>query len=822
MKKNILLTLIALMCAIYAQAYDFKSGDLYYNITSYAEPYTVEVTYQKWWSSDNYKLTSVIIPATVTYNGKTYSVTSIGNEAFSWCTRLTSVTIGNSVTSIGKNAFFSCTGLTSVIIGNSVTSIGSSAFNGCTGFTSITIPNSVTSIGYGAFKGCTGLTSITIGNSVTSIGSSAFNGCTGLTSITIPNSVTSIGSWAFYGCTGFTSITIPNSVTSIGYGAFKGCTGLTSITIGNSVTSIGSSAFNGCTGFTSITIPNSVTSIGYSAFNGCTGLTSATIGNNVPSIGYSAFYGCTGLTSVTIGNSVTSIESRAFSGCTGLTAISVSAGSPPGIQSDTFEDVPTNISIYVPCNAVKAYQTATYWSKFTNYIERFYPITVTTQDNAKGSVRVIKEATSCTDNTAIFEATANEHYYFDCWNDGNTDNPRTVSVEGGVTYTAMFGENIYTISATATNGRVEGAGYLVEDEGTGYYSYGTTATLTAVADEHYHFTQWSDGNTDNPRIVLVTGNAAYTAEFAIDQHNIGATAQNGRVEGAGTYDYGTTITLTATADEHYHFERWSDGNTTNPRKVTVEGDATYTAVFAPNQYTISATATNGRVEGAGKYDYGTTATLTAIANEHYHFTQWSDGNTDNPRTVAVEDNATYTAEFKPNPYTITVSAGGHGNVSGGGTYDYGTTATLTATADEHYHFTQWSDGNTDNPRTVSVIGDATYTAEFAIDQHTITATCDPQQGTVTGAGTYNYGTQVTLTAVANKGYEFAQWSNGLTYNPYRFTVVSDLTLEAEFIPATAIDNVSADTTTPQKVLINGQVYILRNGKTYTTTGVEVK
>ena len=79
-------------------------------------------------------------------------------------------------------------------------SIGSSAFSGCSGLTSVTIGNSVTSIGYTAFYNCNSLTSVTIGNSVTSIGQSAFWGCTGLTSVTIPNSVTSIGSSAFSGC----------------------------------------------------------------------------------------------------------------------------------------------------------------------------------------------------------------------------------------------------------------------------------------------------------------------------------------------------------------------------------------------------------------------------------------------------------------------------------------------------------------------------------------------------------------------------------------------------------------------------------------------
>ena len=102
--------------------------------------------------------------------------------------------------SIGDWAFSNCSGLTSVTIGNSVTSIGNYAFYNCSGLTSVTIPNSVESIGYAAFYGCSGLTSVTIGNSVTSIGGEAFNGCRGLTSVTIGNSVTSIGISAFRNC----------------------------------------------------------------------------------------------------------------------------------------------------------------------------------------------------------------------------------------------------------------------------------------------------------------------------------------------------------------------------------------------------------------------------------------------------------------------------------------------------------------------------------------------------------------------------------------------------------------------------------------------
>ncbi|MBQ6682142.1 MAG: leucine-rich repeat domain-containing protein [Prevotella sp.] len=188
----------------------------------------------------------------------------------------------------------------------SVTRIGESAFSGCTDLTSVTIPNSVTSISSYAFLNCSGLTSVTIGNSVTSIGNYAFYGCSGLTSVTIPNSVTSIGTWAFYNCSALTSVEIPNSVTSIGRYAFSGTAwynnqpdGLvyagkvaykykgtmpanTSITIKEGTLGIAGSAFSDCSGLTSVTIPSSVTSIGASAFRDCSGLTSVAAFNPTP------------------------------------------------------------------------------------------------------------------------------------------------------------------------------------------------------------------------------------------------------------------------------------------------------------------------------------------------------------------------------------------------------------------------------------------------------------------------------------------------------------------------------------------------------------
>ncbi len=288
---------------------------------------------------------AVVIPAAIEHEGIIYNVTRIGDEAFMWCSNLTSISIPNSVTDIGMSAFSGCSSLTSVIIPNSVTTISKDAFSWCYGLYTISIPESVTTIGGSAFQGCTGLTSVTIPNSVLSIGMYAFSECLNLTSVSIGNNVSYIGESAFLRCSSLTSVTIPNSVTTIDLLSFSDCSSLTLINIGTGVSFIGESALSNCTNLTSIkvesdnkyydsrddcnaiietssntlifgckntVIPNSVTSIGKAAFWCCKDLTSITIPNSVTTIGWGAFYNCNDLASISIPNSVITIGGSAF------------------------------------------------------------------------------------------------------------------------------------------------------------------------------------------------------------------------------------------------------------------------------------------------------------------------------------------------------------------------------------------------------------------------------------------------------------------------------------------------------------------------------
>ena len=155
--KNLkfLFTTLLLICSVVVTAHDFEADGIFYMITDNTNK-TVEVVYKGSSYieySDEYTGV-VIIPETVTYSSRTYSVTSIGGDAFKRCSGLTSIEIPNSVTSIGSYAFSDCSGLTSIEIPNSVTSIGVGEFESCSGLTSIEIPNSVTSIRSYAFESC--------------------------------------------------------------------------------------------------------------------------------------------------------------------------------------------------------------------------------------------------------------------------------------------------------------------------------------------------------------------------------------------------------------------------------------------------------------------------------------------------------------------------------------------------------------------------------------------------------------------------------------------------------------------------------------------
>ncbi len=335
-----ILTILIATSGLFAQ--DFEVDGIGYNIIF---DNTLEVTVPIGCSSDCY-YGDIEIPREVTYDGQTYTVTSISYDSFSECSGLTSIIIPNSVSKIEYLAFYKCTSLTSIFIPNSINSIEEKAFLGCDELEYIEVENGNTN-----YKSIDGVLynynnailiqypskkagSFVIPSNVNKIESYSFGNCSYLSSIVIPNSVSIIGESAFQNCTGLTSIVIPNSVTSIGSGAFLNCNNLISVTMPNNITSIEYRTFFWCYKLKKINIPNNVTRIDLSAFHRCYMLDSIIIPNSVTTIGQDAFWECNSLKSVQISKFVTSIGLTAFGGCAKLDSINVELDNPNYLSID--------------------------------------------------------------------------------------------------------------------------------------------------------------------------------------------------------------------------------------------------------------------------------------------------------------------------------------------------------------------------------------------------------------------------------------------------------------------------------------------------------
>jgi hypothetical protein len=250
----------------------------------------------------------------------------------------------------------------------------------------------------------------------------------------------------------------------------------------------------------------------------------------------------------------------------------------------------------------------------------------------------------------------------------------------------------------------------------------------------------------------------------------------------------------------------------------------------------------GSVEGAGVYEEGMTVTLTATANEGYEFVHWivsGDTLTVNPLELVVLSDVTVEAVFAAIPlpeYTVnvTVNDATMGSVEGAGVYEEGMTVTLTATANEGYEFVHWivsGDTLTANPLELVVLSDVIVEAVFAaipLPQYTVSVIVnDSTMGSVEGAGVYEDGTTATLVAVPNDGYVFGGWTLGedeLMENPLYIVVEGDIVIVATFKSSvtTGAENVEHSTLVVKKLLKDGHWYISIDGQLYTTTGARVE
>ena len=194
-------------------------------------------------------------------------------------------------------------------------------------------------------------------------------------------------------------------------------------------------------------------------------------------------------------------------------------------------------------------------------------------------------------------------------------------------------------------------------------SHGSQLTMSAQSDQWSHFVRWNDGNTDNPRTITTNGNADYTAYFetlykysvcvqsddaARGRGYISTVAKESTIEyneSVGTFDAGSAVFLAYQANYGYHFDKWSDGETSQQRYFILAQDTTFTATFAKNTYNITKNAEHGSISGNSSAEYLDFVTLTVTPDYGYQFTQWSDGLKDNPRIFQITKDTAFTAEF---------------------------------------------------------------------------------------------------------------------------------------------------------------------------------
>ncbi len=441
-----------------------------------------------------------------------------------------------------------------------------------------------------------------------------------------------------------------------------------------------------------------------------------------------------------------------------------------------------------------------------NYTATFAPVTtVTTVDLPPEGGRSSGGGIYVVGSNVTLTATASNGWLFTSWNGAFTNNPWTFSApEGGSLCTANFARiSIVSVWASPTNGG--------DVTGGGVYFSGSPATLTATASNNWLFTGWGGGVTNNPlTIVAPETNLSYTAYFA-ETANITAgvnTNAGGSVTGSGTFFVGSNATLTATASNGWLFLRWSDGNTSNPRTVAVgSGGATYTAVFAPTAVLVvqADPVSGGSVTGGGTFVVGSTNWIAATAsNAWWRFLAWQDGNTNAARSIIMPaGGATYLASFAAlGTVALYASPTNGGNIAGAGTYIVGSNATLTATASNGWVFLHWNGSVTNNPWLLSVTSGATVcTAAFArVSVVTVLAT-PTHGGSVTGGGTYFAGSNATLTATPAGNWGFGGWNDGHTSTVRSITVpVTNSTYTATFLaPAT----VTAGVTPPAGGSVSG-------------------
>ena len=348
--------------------------------------------------------------------------------------------------------------------------------------------------------------------------------------------------------------------------------------------------------------------------------------------------------------------------------------------------------------------------------------------------------------------------------------------------------------------------------GGGTFAQGSSVTVTATPNAGYTFANWTDGvtivSTSSSYQFNMAGNKILVANFTITPYTVAVSSNpvvGGTTSGSGTFNSGATVVVTAVANAGYTFTNWTEGG------IVVSTTAAFTFIIAKNRilvanYTaipyIVAVSSNpiagGTTTGGGTFNSGASVNVFAVANAGYTFTNWTEGGTIVSTTAAytftVSGNRTLVANYTAIPFTVALSSNPliGGTTTGGGVFSSGSSVTVTALANAGYTFTNWTEGativSTSSNYIFTIIGNRTLVANFTIisvSQFTVNLSSNPLiGGTTTGAGSFNSGASVSVTATPGVGYTFTNWTEGTNIvsssSNYTFTIIANRTLVANF------------------------------------------
>ena len=763
--RKLFFLFVALLATTALWAHSFEVDGIYYN---YLDDNNVEVTLK---GSDYYSSAyfgEVSIPETVTHNGTNYSVTSIGNYAFHYCRSLTSITIPNSVTSIGESAFYSCSSLTSITIPNSVTSIGERAFDGCSSLTKTDYTGDVASWCKIKFGGC-------YANPIYYSHNFYINGKE-ITELVIPDSVTSIGEWAFNGCSSLRYVTCLGTTPPQGSGHISknifiyipdNTLSAYQQAWGNKYLFINNESSLTLHVETSGTLSDLIFAAGMRPVN----IVKLTLTGNLDDADFTCMR-----------ETMTSLVDVDLSGLNYTYSVD-------------FKNKKNLLRVILPANLG------------TIGWDAFYGCSSLTSITIPNSVTHIGknafyDCSSLTSVTIPNRVTSIGNYAF-----ASCDNLTSVTIGNSVT---SIGDYAFEYCRSLTSITIPNSVTSI-----GKYAFRSCDKLTSITCLGTTPPNASDLRANTSTCTLIVPQSAYndylrhtywgsflninTGYLVTLQAN---NNQWGEVTGAGLYTQEATIT--ATPNEGYNFLRWSDGNTDNPRTIQVTSDTTLIAEFAiEGGYLVTFVDWDGTVLSSVSVASGEAATAPADpTREGYTFIGWDKD------FSAVTDHMTVTAQYQINRYRVRFFD--DNTLLKTDSVEYQSAAIAPANPyHEGYTFTGWDQAFD------SITSDLDVYAQYEMGED--------RDMTIVFTNSEDNDNEILSQSITIKipaapeiaGFTFLYWQ------PVAEPITNVITIQAIYeadVPSSAPEVYINPANPAQKLLRNGQVYILQDGQTYTIQG----